>query len=94
LIATALRAVFNMTPTPKQPTPFGIQQYNERLRDGIDFQTEVGAPACRRGMGVECQTLENSAEPQAVRVEDPSAVTGLKNKQSIFSGGGHSSDHA
>lgn len=80
-LPTALRAVIDVTPRPEKARSLGIQQDDERLRDRVDVEPEVGAPTSGGQVAVEIETLEDAAKAHPFGIEQPGAVTGLQNER-------------
>src|SRR5450755_798075 len=89
--------MLDVSPAAQEAAALGVQEHDERLRDGVDLEPEVRTPTRRSGMGVQFEALQDPTEAQALGVENPGAVTRLKDKESVlsvFCGAGHGSDHA
>ena len=89
LVAAALGTVLDVAPGAQQPGALGIEQDDERLRDGVDLEPVIGAPRGGGVMRIERQALQHPAEAELLGVEDPRAVAGLEDVERVFCGGDH-----
>jgi hypothetical protein len=76
-LATALRTMLDVAPTPEETRALRIEQNHERFGQGVDLDAVARLPLGRRRTGVDTRPFDQSAEPRILHVDDPRAVARL-----------------